>query len=286
MADNQGGGAGFVAGLKANTPDAARSIKLAAGLPARMVVPEAAVAAAMAQTLATKPGKERWPVKTGTDPDVGKVGANGIVDTTVEEMRQLPLPSDMQPPTQEFSTFQDQRSEPVETTVWRLTANVIELKREADGDYHLVLQGDSGETMIGEVPTPRPPFVAQTSPFLADIATVRAEIDDKLVKKLQASSFVQAGKIAMPATAFLHLQPAAGAGAPGAPGVLPAAAGPPVTDLLPDAAVAPPTFKTSIQNKRATFTGVGFFDRVHGQDGVSLANGIELHPILKVEWVP
>jgi hypothetical protein len=31
-------------------------------------------------------------------------------------------------------------------------------------------------------------------------------------------------------------------------------------------------------------TGVGFFDRVHGQMGVSQSNGIELHPILKVEW--
>lgn len=32
----------------------------------------------------------------------------------------------------------------------------------------------------------------------------------------------------------------------------------------------------------ATLTGVGFFDPIHGQDGVA-ANGIELHPVLKFE---
>jgi len=32
-------------------------------------------------------------------------------------------------------------------------------------------------------------------------------------------------------------------------------------------------------------TGVGFFDKVHGQMGVALLNGIELHPILKIEWL-
>ena len=37
-----------------------------------------------------------------------------------------------------------------------------------------------------------------------------------------------------------------------------------------------------IQTRRlATITGVGFFDRIHGQEGVA-PNGIELHPILHV----
>jgi hypothetical protein len=30
---------------------------------------------------------------------------------------------------------------------------------------------------------------------------------------------------------------------------------------------------------------VGFFDKVHGQMGVSQSNGIELHPVLKIEWL-
>jgi len=46
-----------------------------------------------------------------------------------------------------------------------------------------------------------------------------------------------------------------------------------------------PTFKTRVSPTAARITGVGFFDKVHGQMGVSLLNGIELHPILKIEWL-
>jgi hypothetical protein len=45
------------------------------------------------------------------------------------------------------------------------------------------------------------------------------------------------------------------------------------------------TFKTQVPPTKARITGVGFFDKVHGQDGVSQANGIELHPVLKIEWL-
>ena len=31
-------------------------------------------------------------------------------------------------------------------------------------------------------------------------------------------------------------------------------------------------------------TGVGFFDRVHDQTGVAMKNGIELHPVLAIEF--
>jgi hypothetical protein len=44
-----------------------------------------------------------------------------------------------------------------------------------------------------------------------------------------------------------------------------------------------PAFKTKITPRAAKVTGVGFFDKVHGQMGVSQLQGIELHPILKIE---
>jgi hypothetical protein len=50
-------------------------------------------------------------------------------------------------------------------------------------------------------------------------------------------------------------------------------------------AQAEPTFKTQVTPTRARITGVGFFDKVHGQMGVSQLNGIELHPVLKIEWL-
>lgn len=47
----------------------------------------------------------------------------------------------------------------------------------------------------------------------------------------------------------------------------------------------PITRKIRPQNLRAAVTGVGFFDRVHGQTGVA-TNGIELHPILEIVFNP
>jgi hypothetical protein len=32
-------------------------------------------------------------------------------------------------------------------------------------------------------------------------------------------------------------------------------------------------------------TGVGFFDKIHGQTGAA-PNGIELHPVLGIEFLP
>ena len=82
------------------------------------------------------------------------------------------------------------RAAPVETTIWRVEVMIIALKQETDGDYHLVLQGASGETMIGEIPTPRPPFVATSSPWLANIKAARAAVDEKLLKHLSPAAFV------------------------------------------------------------------------------------------------
>ena len=55
--------------------------------------------------LVTKPGSERWPVKTGQDPDVNDVGKNvingqnlgaGIVPATVEELISMPRPQGLE----------------------------------------------------------------------------------------------------------------------------------------------------------------------------------------------
>jgi hypothetical protein len=245
-------------------------IKRAAGIPTALI-PGLTAAAAPARVLALKPGKERWPVKTGTDRDIALVDKTKVVQTTVEEMAGVPRPSDMQPPTQEFSVYQDQRSEPVETTVWQLEATVTTLKLEADGDYHLVLQGDSGKTIIGEIPTPKPPFVATTSPFLPYLVTARKAVDVALGPQVAAARFALMGKTNLPLTASVYAD------------ALPAktlALVTPVNEGDPPQEV----FEMRIQQKKATITGVGFFDRVHGQTGVSLINGIELHPILKIEF--
>ncbi|MDB5321305.1 MAG: hypothetical protein JWN40_2936 [Phycisphaerales bacterium] len=261
----------------ANPSDAAQ-IKAAAGV--TYVVPEVLpqAAADVIALLAIKPGKERWPVKTGADLDVGAV-VSMIVDTTVEELISIARPANMLPVTQLFPAFQDRRATPVETTIWRITADVIAVKQEDDGDYHLVLQGASGQHMIAEVPTPRAPFVQPSSPWIKNMKTARAAIDDKIVKKLNPKNFVPMGSKWVPRNSLSK-----------------DAATLAMRRVSAMAAIAPKAFTTPPQGLGASFmsktkptrvrlTGVGFFDKVHGQTGVSQFNGIELHPILKVEFV-
>jgi hypothetical protein len=263
--------------------DVAAAIKracMAAGQPAAHALP-----VPVGPLLVTKPGVERWPVKTGQDDDVALVGKNviagqnfgaGIVDATAEELIAMPRTPDMPNPATLNPAFQSKRALPVEIVIWQMDVTIIELKRETDGDYHLVLQGASGATMIGEVPTPTTTFIG-TSPWLGNIQAARQAVDDKLVSNLNPADFVvhpQTGML-VPRAAF-----------PSAPSAM-------ANFHLPDSFRTLPrgqetnmlTFKTQVPPTRARVTGVGFFDKVHGQDGVSQANGIELHPVLKIEWL-
>jgi hypothetical protein len=238
--------------------------------------------------LVTKPGVERWPVKTGTDIHVGLVGKNlvggqnlgaGIVEATVEELIQFGRPVGMRPVSKNFdSTFHASRLGVVEITVWQLEGDITVLKLETDGDYHLVLQGASGDTMVAEVPTPTKKFIGE-SPWLANIKTVRQQVDDKLVNHLSPANFVQ-----MPGTGTLVPRESL-------PASLQMQALPAPSKVLsfatPEAGneVAMPTFQTKVKPTPVRITGVGFFDKVHGQTGVSQFNGIELHPVLKIEFL-
>jgi hypothetical protein len=229
---------------------------------------EMAARLAAAAPAAQHPGVERWPVKTGTDVDIGEVGTNivngknlgpGIVDTTIEDMRQFTRPTNMPPVTSQFalnSYYQDRRAAPTETTIWRVTATIVEAKLEQDGDYHLVLKGKSGQTIIAEIPDPDPAYVKNAS-WLAQIKTARAAMDARLGAPLKALDFDPAGM------------------------------GPP-TEAKAKAAKPAPGKETAAAmtavNAQAVITGVGFFDSNHGQTGVAQATAIEIHPILVLEF--
>jgi hypothetical protein len=243
---------------------------------------ERAFAAPMGPRLVTKPGVERWPVKTGTDDDVALVGKNlvagknfgvGIVEATVEELIAFPRIPDMPDVTRLNPDFQSKRALPVEIVIWRLKVTITALKLEADGDYHLVLQGASGETMIGEIPTPTKTFI-EDSPWLQNIKVARQAVDDKLLHNVSPRDFVLSSSGMLVPRESLSYAPSA---------VM-------ANFKLPESFKTPPegqeltmmTFKTKVPPTTATIIGVGFFDKVHGQMGVSQANGIELHPILKI----
>jgi hypothetical protein len=236
--------------------------------------------------LMTKPGVERWPVKTGQDPDVGRVGKNiikgvslglGIVPVTIEELIRIKRQANMRPATRIFSAFQSKRQDPVEFTVWQIEADITVVKLEADGDYHLVVQGTSGDTMIAEVPTGTKKFIG-TSPWLANIKAARAEVDEKFMKHFNPQDFVQMDNILVPRDSVS-----------GVPQAMPES----VRQALPRSFATPlegdevalPVFQAKVKATPAKITGVGFFDADHGQTGVAHLNGIELHPVLKIEWL-
>ncbi len=228
----------------------------------------------VAAAAGTKPGVERWDIKTGNDKDVTQVGMNQvaaapnpvIVPARVEELINMarppepenPLPAD---PKGQFSQYwYEHRVKPVEITIWRVQVDITAIKRESDGDYHLVLQGDSGETMIGEVPEPDPEYI-KNSPWADNIKAARNVCDTDLFGQVKVQGFVQGpGKYLIPASA-----------APSLP-----------ADSVKFQPDATQPFESKIR-KTATITGVGFFDVVHGQMGVSQSNGIELHPILDIK---
>jgi len=236
--------------------------------------------------MVTKPGVERWPVKTGTDSDVALVGKNiiaghslgmGVVQATVEELTLMGRPLGMRPAAKNFdSAFHETRLGIVERTVWQIVADITVLKLEKDGDYHLVLQGASGEMMIGEIPTPLKKFVGG-SPWLANIKEARKKIDDKLVKKLNPANFVQLEGMLVPRESLPEEEQMHAMSAPAHI----------LSFSTPEEGqeIELATFMTKVKPTAVRITGVGFFDKVHGQTGVSQLNGIELHPVLKIEFL-
>ena len=258
----------------------AAQIKAAAGLGAAPAPPLAAPAAPPPVGERDQPGSERWPVKTGQDHDRAKVGKNviggadlgaGIVEATVEELVSLPRPPGLTDPSLDPPQFTSVRAGVAEITIWRIVATIIALKHEKDGDYHLVLQGASGAEMVAEIPTPTPLFVGD-SPWLTNIGQARREIDDKLVKHLSPAAFTLMNNKYVPLGAVtFQVRPAAH---------------PAMSFQTPEQAtgIVQPLFATQITPTLARITGVGFFDRAHGATGAA-PNVIELHSVLKVEWM-
>lgn len=127
-----------------------------------------------------KPGVERWPVKTGIDEDTGEVTHEK--STTVEKLSAIHRPSPtgglpFNPPLNGhdyvIGPYDTTRFGQTERTIYTVTGRIITFKIEADGDYHIVLAGGSGKTMVVEIPKPEPPFVDSSSAWAAEIAAAR-----------------------------------------------------------------------------------------------------------------
>lgn len=156
-------------------------------------------------------GVERWAVKTLTDP-----GANQV-NLTPQQTNIADLVS-ITPPVSPTD-----RVGPTETQAFTLSGVVTFVKQEADGDYHIVVQDATGNSMIVESAKPS---CAQGSLVANQIAEVRSAVEAKF-----------------------------------------------------------PSGSARGVQVPVTVTGIGFFDRLHGQTGVA-PNGIELHPLTQITFTP
>ena len=181
---------------------------------------------------------QRWSVKTGADADAGSLVGQTPVTTTVAAMRALAVSAVLPP---------DGRSQGTEETVWELSATLTGYKHESDGDYHLVIADDQGNTMIAEIPDPT--AVAPGSFFAAQITAARQAFDEQF--GLHEAAPAAAPPAAVPATAEFSL-----------------------------AAMAPALTRVT---ESVTLQGLGFFDFAHGQDGAA-PNAIELYPVISIEF--
>lgn len=170
-------------------------------------------------SLAAACGKERWSVKTLTDPAAGSVDLmHPSTKMSIERLRRLTKPAELKSTTPRLA--------PVETHSYRVKALLMSMIREDDSDIHLVIADPKvGGSMIAEFPA-----AACTSAASAQARTLMA-------------------------TARSAIAAACG----GEPGK-----------------------KVVTLHGEATVTGVGFFDKLHGQGGLA-PNGIELHSVIGFE---
>jgi len=136
-------------------------------------------------------GVERWSVKVGTDSTVGQVVLTPVTSlgpnlpATIENLGRVipPDESELSPP---LGAFAAARSSPIETTVFTVDATLTFYKKEADVDYHMVLDDGDGHTLISEIPSPAciitdgSPRVLVPSPLAEGIAKARAKFDSHL----------------------------------------------------------------------------------------------------------
>lgn len=130
-----------------------------------------------AKSAAPKPGRDRWLVKTASDPDATSINKRPV-KSTVEKLLSIARPKDF-PMDKTNEKYQEHRAKPVETTVYTVEADVVEYRLMPDGDYRVTIRGASGQTMVLEMPDPDPKFVDPQSPFAYAIKAARGQFEEK-----------------------------------------------------------------------------------------------------------
>lgn len=124
-------------------------------------------------------GKERWPVKTGNDLDVSKVNTSPVtISIDIMNTWNGGAPYTWAALRKKTKT----RISPYELQVYHVEGMLTWYKCECnstkgDQDYHLVIQSESGQSIIAEIPNPL--CVGAGSPFKAQIKKARATMNSK-----------------------------------------------------------------------------------------------------------
>lgn len=122
------------------------------------------VAAPAPASNAASCGVFRWPVKTGSDADRFQV----LTATSYTSVGYLD--GRIRPSGVTSAYYNNHRLNWVEKRTWQVTATLIAIKAEDDGDYHLRLR-ENGHYMIAEIP--RPSCVPSTSRWKKQITWAR-----------------------------------------------------------------------------------------------------------------
>jgi hypothetical protein len=188
-------------------------------------------------------GTERWQVKVGADSGSDAVRLEPVVETTLQDAIRLSQPH--LPPQSDNDTRL-----PEETHVYRLSGHLVEFKQEAgskgDSDYHLVITDDSLQfTNDADHHGPGHSLIAEIpDPDCIPGAHGDPDVPSRFIDEI---SCVRAKLDAK----------------------------------FPDANKNGKFFDTG--DTPVTITGVGFFDRAHGQTGRA-RNNLEIHPLLDLDF--
>ncbi len=125
-------------------------------------------------------GYERWPVKTGSD------ATRFQVSTTVR-YTSVGYLDGRTPPASFGSYAQDHRIKTQESKTWQVTATLVALKLEDDGDLHIRLN-EGGHNMIAEVPLGR--CVSTASRWKTQIAAARSYLLSRYSASLYSWNYI------------------------------------------------------------------------------------------------
>jgi hypothetical protein len=121
----------------------------------------------------------RWPVKTGSDATRFQVSTT-VRATTIGYL-------DGRTPPFTFTGSQNRRIKSQEFKTWQLTATLVALKEESDGDIHVRL-ASSGHNMIAEVPLGR--CVSSASRWKTPIGWARSYLTSRYSVSLSSWHYV------------------------------------------------------------------------------------------------